>query len=128
MTDGWLHSRLQVQNRAQDFRDLVGIQLTDGREVGLAVDDWVRWQIIQNLAQLHLQKTSLFFNNNNSFQTFCEVFDELGFQRERHPHFADPDAVLNLQVAESLHQVVVGLAGAQDAETRASSVVPIHAV
>ncbi len=51
-----------------------------------------------------------------------------GLEREGHAHFADSDVVPHVQIAQRLHQIVIGFAGAQDANARRRAIVLVQPI
>ena len=127
---GGLDAGLAAEALEQRADDDVGLELAvvgqefllflveladDARRVGAAV---------QHLLGEHLEEGALLFDHEDLFEAFGELAHDGRFHREQHAHLEHADAVAAQRVGveahleEGLHEVVVGLAGGDDAQPR----------
>jgi len=77
---------------------------------------------VQHVLGKHLQKWPFFLDDKNFFQPLRKVLHHGGLHREQHAHFQDTNAVvaqrsgIQTHLQKGLIQVVVGLAGGDDAQ------------
>jgi hypothetical protein len=121
--------------------DQVGVEVELARQerpavlVELAEDARRTCDAVQRLLEVRLDERALLLGHEDLVEAVRELARDLGLDRPQHPELEDPDAgaleagAVDAERAQRVHQVVVGLAGAGDAEPGALRTLdPIHAV
>ena len=84
---------------------------------------FLRRHIKQLPLNLRFHHLAFLFDDDDFFQTVDEFFGEFRLKRPGHRHFANPKsnplggAFINVEIGKCLHQIVIGFAGGEDADT-----------
>ena len=120
--------QLALQAAGHDLGDAVGVELAVGRHqrtallVALAHDARVLGVVVEHVAQEQLDERALLLDDQDLLEAPRELAHDARLHREEHADLQDADAVarergvVEAELAQRLAQVVVRLAGGDDAE------------